>query len=488
MAISRRRFAALMGMGALGLPILRHGRRASAQSMGPMRFLAVRTPHGVDRDWWIPRTSGGAEPPSTDMALEELTFDYDQAILQPLMAWRDRITVLDGIDSQVTKEGTRGGVRTAHGHNEQGTMLTGAQPPENREGNFDGHPSLDYWLHSQLGAYALLNAGIEGAGTWKAMSFDEAGVPRASETSPDRVFRAAFPMDFVPPDPEEPTIDYTAGANRLASYNDGVLRRLRDRLTIDRERQKLDAHIAAMASAQLVPGTGPGGFVGACTTSGSDQPGRNGNIGNYGEVEVVARLHAQVIGQAFACGRARCATLHLLNDYPNWFSDLPQVRTPQILAHYGTSFRFHENLVHDYWGASGSLLDTLRVGYLAGLRWSATHFVAVLEVLDSMIDPLDPSGGSILDNTIVYWHNEFGHDGHDNQHTRHPIVIAGGDNRTLRLGRYLRLRNIASNERVPHNKVLTSICHAMGVEVDYFGDRDLRGRSEYMGPLTQLMV
>lgn len=488
MPISRRRFAALMGMGALGAPFLRRTRRANAQSMGPMRFLAVRTPHGVDRDWWIPRTSGGGEPPSTDMALGELTFDYDMAVLQPLMAWRDKITVLDGMDSQVTKEGTRPGVRTAHGHNEQGTMLTGAQGPEDREGNFDGHPSLDFWLHSQLGAFALLNAGIEGAGTWKAMSFDDAGLPRSSETSPDRIFRTAFPEDYMPPDPGEPTIDFTNGANRIATYNDTVLRRLRERLTVELEQGKLDAHIAAMSGVQLVPGTGPGGFMGACTTTGMDQPGRDGRISQYQDVETVARLHARVIGQAFGCGQSRCATLHLLNDFPNWFSDLPSVRTPQVLAHYGDSFRFHENLVHDYWGASGGLLDTLRVGYLAGLRWSATHFAAVLEELDSMVDPLDPSGGSILDNTIVYWHNEFGHDGHDNQHTRHPIVIAGGDNRTLRLGRYLRLRNIDSGDRIPHNKLLTSICHAMGVEVDYYGDRDLRGRPEYMGPLDEIMV
>lgn len=488
MPISRRRFAALIAAGAIGLPMLRHVRRARAQSAGPMRFLAIRTPHGVDRDWWIPRTTGGAEPPATDMALGELTFDYGQAILQPLMAWRDRITVLDGIDSQCTKEGTRPGVRTAHGHNEQGTMLTGAQGPEDREGNYDGHPSLDYWLHSQLGSYALLNAGIDGAGTWKAMSYDEAGSPRASVTNPDSIFRSAFPADYMPPDPGEPTVDFTNGANRIATYNESVLRRLRERLTVELEQQKLDVHIAAMAGAQLVPGTGPGGFVGACTTSGSDQPGRNGNISSYDEVEVMSRVHAQVIGQAFACGQSRVATLHLLNDYPNWFSDLPSVRTPEILAHYGETFRFHENLVHDYWGASGALLDTLRVGYLAGLRWSATHFRAVLEELDSITDPLDPFGGSILDNTIVYWHNEFGHDGHDNQHTRHPIVIAGGDNRTLRLGRYLRLRNIDSSERVPHNKVLTSLAHAMGFELEFFGDRDLDGRPEYMGPLDPLMV
>jgi hypothetical protein len=72
---------------------------------------------------------------------------------------------------------------------------------------------------------------------------------------------------------------------------------------------------------------------------------------------------------------------------------------------------------------------------------------------------------------------------------RHPAVIAGGGGRTLRLGRYLRLRDIKGTARVPHNKLLVSIAHAMGrKEINYFGDRDLKSRAEYQGPLIPLMV
>jgi hypothetical protein len=103
---------------------------------------------------------------------------------------------------------------------------------------------------------------------------------------------------------------------------------------------------------------------------------------------------------------------------------------------------------------------------------------------------MDPAGGTMLDNTVIFWHSEFGHDGHDNQHTRHPAVIAGGRGRTLRLGRYLRLRNINSNtERVPHNKLLVSLAHAVGrTEINFFGDRDLASRPNYQGPLVPLMA
>jgi hypothetical protein len=229
--------------------------------------------------------------------------------------------------------------------------------------------------------------------------------------------------------------------------------------------------------------------VAYCTTKGTDVPPVDGGIPDYTMVETITRAHAAVIAQAFACGRSMCATLRILDDYPNFYTEIPDVQASGAAALYGADFRFHENLVHDYWGASGATLDTLRQGYTAGLRWAAGHFAAVLDELSKVIDPLDPSGGTMLDNTVVYWHSEFGHDGHDNQHMLHPIVIAGGGNRTLRLGRYLRLRDINGAERVPHNLLLTSICQAVGqTQINFFGDRDLKDSPEYQGPLEMLMV
>jgi hypothetical protein len=485
--ISRRRFALLGGSAAAALLVGRSGHRVAraAPPQGPVRFLAVRTPHGVDRDFWIPRQMNGAEPATPDEALSGLTFEYEDSILNALMPWRDQITVLDGLDTQCVKEGTRPGVRTFHGHQEQGTLLTGAQPPEDREGNFDNHPSLDFWMHGQLGAPVLLTASVEGAGTWKCMSFDAAGIPRDAETSPAALFQQAFPPDFQPPDEDEPILDTTAGENRIVVHGQAALAKLEARLR-GVEKDKIAAHREAMKKLSETNQPIP---VGHCTTSGSDVPSVNGSVGDWSNVENVARAHAAVIAQAFACGRSMCATLRILDDYPNYYTDVPEVQASGAAALYGADFRFHENLVHDYWGATGDTLTTLRRGYCAGQRWAAGHFAAVLDELSKVVDPFDPTGGTILDNTVVFWHNEFGHDGHDNQHTRHPAIIAGGGNRTLRLGRYLRLRDIGGDARVPHNKLLTSILHAMGfTDRNFFGDRDLEDRPEYQGPLEPLMV
>jgi hypothetical protein len=497
MKISRRRLGAVIGGATIGAALLPQWmKRVRAQNAGaPVRFLAVRSPHGVDRDYWIPRPAGGGEPGSADMSLMELSFEYDNSILSPLMPWREKITVLDGLDTQIVKGnrttgpsweqgGQTRGTYGFHGHNEQGTVLTGAQPSSNREsGNYDNHPSLDFFLHDRLPAPALLTASVEGTGTWKCMSYDASGAPRTPTSDPREVFRQAFPEDFMPPSTATPTVDYSAGEQLIHSYGEGALMRLRERLT-GRERDKIDGHMDAMAS--LIGG--PGGLpVGMCLTSGGDVPTRDGGLSEASHVEEVARAHARVIAQAFACGRARNATLQILNDYPNWHSNLPEVQAAISALYDAGSFRYHENLVHDYW--MEGMGDARRAAYTAGLRWNATHFAAVLEELDGIVDPLDPMGGTILDNTIVFWHNEFGHNGHDMQESRHPAIIAGGGGKVLKTGRYLRLRNIEGEERVAHNRLLVSIAHAVGVtDIDYFGDRDFEGNTFYSGPLTQLMV
>jgi len=486
--IDRRRFV-LAGSAALAGLVLGSDRRmAKAQApAGPVRFLAVRTPHGADRDFWIPRNTDGSEPRTVDEALSSLTFEYENSILNAMMPWRDKITVLDGLDTQCIKENTRANLRPAHGHNEQGTLLTGAQGPADREGNFDNHPSLDFVLHGLLGAPVLLNASVAGAGTWKCMSFDAAGVGRTPETNPANLFRQAFPADFVPPDPGTPTIDYANGENKIINVGQAQLAALEARLA-GVEKTKVEAHREAMKALLRTPGNVRP--IGACTTRGSQVPTNRGSLADYTLVQPVARAHAAVIAQAFACGRSRCATLRILDDYPNFYTQVPEVQASGAAQLYGADYRYHENLVHDYWGATGDRLATLRRGYTAGLRWAATHFAAVLDEFQKVPDPLDPNGGSMLDNTVIFWHSEFGHDGHDNQHTRHPAIIAGGGGRTLKLGRYLRLRNIASStERVPHNKLLVSLAHAVGrTEINFFGDRDLRSNAKYQGPLVPLMV
>ena len=141
---------------------------------------------------------------------------------------------------------TRGDRRDYHGHNEQGALLTGAQPPDDREGNYDNHPSLDFYLHARLPSPALLTAAVEGSGTWKCMSYDDGGRPRDPETDPRALFAQAFPADFKPPVNGVPAIDYAAGEQLISKYGEHALMRLRERL-VGSERDKIDQHLDAMS-------------------------------------------------------------------------------------------------------------------------------------------------------------------------------------------------------------------------------------------------
>jgi len=79
----------------------------------------------------------------------------------------------------------------------------------------------------------------------------------------------------------------------------------------------------------------------------------------------------------------------------------------------------------------------------------------------------------MLDNTVVLWGNELGK-GNSHSHTKVPFVLAGGAGGYWPTGRLLRY------DGDPHDNLLVSICNAMGVETETFGnpaycDGPLRG-------------
>jgi hypothetical protein len=151
-------------------------------------------------------------------------------------------------------------------------MLTGAQAPADREGNFDNHPSLDFYLHGLLGAPVLPTASVSGAGTWKCMSFDAAGIGRDPETSPADLFKQCFPSDFMPPDPAAPPIDYANGENRIINVGQAQLAALEARLQ-GVEKAKITSHREAMKALLKTPGAPPPQLA-QCTTKGTDVPSK----------------------------------------------------------------------------------------------------------------------------------------------------------------------------------------------------------------------
>jgi hypothetical protein len=85
----------------------------------------------------------------------------------------------------------------------------------------------------------------------------------------------------------------------------------------------------------------------------------------------------------------------------------------------------------------------------------------------------EPGGeGNLLDNTTIIWTNELGK---GNSHTMNdiPFVLVGGG-LGFQMGRSLKY------QRVPHNRLLLSLAHGFGHEIETFGNADFCGD----GPLS----
>lgn len=86
--------------------------------------------------------------------------------------------------------------------------------------------------------------------------------------------------------------------------------------------------------------------------------------------------------------------------------------------------------------------------------------------------PEPGSEGCMLDNTLIVWTNELGK---GNSHTLDniPFVLVG-NGLVFDMGQSIRFR------RVPHNRLLLSLAHGFGHEIEKFGNPDFCGD----GPLN----
>jgi hypothetical protein len=143
---------------------------------------------------------------------------------------------------------------------------------------------------------------------------------------------------------------------------------------------------------------------------------------------------------------------------------------------------------HDMTHAPDNDLGT-RAKLVKIYSWFAQRFAYLLEKLDSI-----PEGnGTLLDNCIVVWGSEIGK---PNNHSLAPtpFIAAGGGGGAFKTGRFLQYSSAppamygtsqgAFPDSCYHNRLLVSICQAMGLsDIDTFGNTDL-GHGPLDGFLT----
>ena len=164
------------------------------------------------------------------------------------------------------------------------------------------------------------------------------------------------------------------------------------------------------------------------------------------------RLQIDTMVAALACDQTRIATFMYENGNGQ--------KVPRWLGIYEE----HHDLSHRQDAASLDKLTAINTDI-------AEHYAYLLQKLDSI-----PEGdGTMLDNTFVVWANELG-DGRYHRTENIPFVLAGGAGGYFETGRFIR----AGGQ--DHNRLLVSMCHAMGqTDVEAFGKEGLQ-----TGPLVGL--
>jgi hypothetical protein len=424
--ISRRRFTLGLGASLLAAPILGLVSRTTRADTSKIakRLVIFFSPNGTIHEHWRPTGSGSS-------------FSFPAgSILEPLAKHQGDVIVCDGIDYQGVSNHEAG----------MASMLTGAGDAPSATGGM----SVDQYVASKIGQndrFASLELGVQtsawGGNVQTRMSYAAPGQFVPPDDSPKSVFSRLF-GDVAAPG----MVDHALA--RRQSVIDLVRGEIKDlRAQVGKEEQaKLDQHLEALRKVELgLSGPAPGA---SCTTPAA--PAITGDYDND-QFPAIGKAQMDLLVLALSCGMTRVASIQ-------WNHTVG----PAVFSWVGVSDG-HHSLSHSDDGNAAGVASFVKTE-----RWYAQQFAYLL---DQLAATPDPEGGTLLDSTQVVWCKELG-DGRLHDCKSVPWVLAGGP--TFKNGRYLNFQG------APHQKLLVSICQAMGLDNMTFGDP-----TKGVGPLSGLV-
>ncbi|HVY47742.1 MAG TPA: DUF1552 domain-containing protein [Minicystis sp.] len=411
---NRRRFLRGVGGIVLALPFLESaGPRGAAAAPPPKRFVVMFTANGTVKELWRPTGT-------------ETSFTLSP-ILSPLAPYKDKLVVIDGVDEESSYHGPGdAGHSSAMGH-----LLTGTELIDVGQGEFwAGGISVDQLIaqrvgqHTQLGSLELC---VEDhpASVQTRMCYAGKKQPVPPEADPRAAFQRAFAV--VPP-------ELVAKRKSVLDAVSDDIASLRPKLGAD-DRQRLDQHLAAVRDVETrLPTHGP-----ACTPKEPAAVDPN-------DFQAAAKLHMDVLALALSCDVTRVASLQ--------FSTARSLTVFPWLA----LEEQHHDISHQ------SLDDPAVVQKIQTIN---TFYAKQMAYLVGALATMDDGDGKLIDRCAVLWANEMSV-GQAHNRRAIPYVLAGGCGGAYATGRFLDLTNPKGNPT--HNQLLLSLCHAMGVEVQTFGN------------------
>lgn len=425
---NRRDFLRGVGAAAGALPLLGATSRATAAGIFPRRFIFVFSANGTIYENWLPTGS-------------ETSFTLGR-ILEPLKAHQKDLVILDNVRNQAAHNGPGDGHMKG-----MGCLLTATELLPGTQfrcggttpcSGWGGGISVDQFIANKLNPptrFKTLELAVQagGASVWSRMCYAGPDRPIAPMEDPTAVFKRVFGELAGG---REELERLRAQRRSVLDYVSGRLRTLERRLDGE-DRSKLQAHLEGIRDIEKQ-------LSAAQTTADAPcaRPEIPAGLTARSDYRAVLKAQTDLLVRSLACDMTRVATLQ-------WSRSVSGVR----LSWLGID-RNHHDLSHD-----GDSNLTTREQLTKINVWYAEQFAYLLDGLKSVRE----GNGTMLDNTVVLWGNELGK-GNSHTRTKIPFVMAGSAGGYFRTGRFLRYNNDS------HSNLLVSICQAMGVETNTFGN------------------
>jgi hypothetical protein len=272
---------------------------------------------------------------------------------------------------------------------------------------------------------------IEGQEPLRVISYRGANQPNQPVDDPWKIFERLFASASLS-DGERARL--RSEQQSVLDFLKGDLATLRARVSIE-DRSRLDAHLDGVRNIeQRLQNAGEACSVPTLPTRLDPR-----KMENY---PTIGKLQTDLMVLAHACDLTRVSTFMWANaDSWQYYPWIGVNEEHHALSHAGDNdIASRDKLV----------------------KINAWHAEQVKYLLDSLAEAQD-ARGSLLDDTLVLWANELGA-GNSHSYKDIPWLLAGGAAGRIRMGRFLQYPDR------PHNELLLSICHAMGLhDLQTFG-------------------
>ena len=431
--LDRRQFVRNLGVSAATLPFLVGLPSLGLAKTAPrrQRLVIMFSPNGtIPKNFW-PDATG------TDFGLKK--------IMEPLVPFRDRMLVLNGLNNRVRGDGD------SHMRG-MSCLLTGIELfPGNIQGGSDTPAgwskgiSIDQEIKNFLQGrdatrtrFGSLEFGVgvsDRADPWTRMSYAGPNQPVAPTDDPYQMYQKLYGQ--------------LRDRDSLLSVLDVVrddLKRVSKKISAEDQRL-LKEHAEFVRQMELEFDQADGKALV------SDPPKFEAGITNQNDnVPRLSRMQIDLMVNSFVNDFARVGTLQ-------YTKSVGQARMNRLDIKDG-----HHGLSHEPDKNEKAVDKLTRIN-----KWFAAELAYLAKRLTETPEP--GGEGTLLDNTTIVWTNELGK---GNSHTLNNIpFLMIGNGLGFKMGRSLNLKGVA------HNRLLMALAHGVGHRLDTFGNK----RLSQSGPL-----